>query len=91
MVNSYCDYCFKGFREYRDMRIHVESVHLKIKHRCPLCPQTFALRRTVLGEFKNLSMIYDMAHGLDVFAEGLKKLYGVFFKRLKIVIGLRFG
>ena len=84
MVNSYCDYCFKGFREYRDMRIHVESVHLKIKHRCPLCPQTFALRRTVLGEFKNLLMISYMGLGLD-FLRFFKILRGS-FSRLKIVL-----
>ena len=44
-----CEYCEKVFLDARDKKVHIESVHLKIRHNCPLCPKQYTARKTVVA------------------------------------------
>ena len=37
------------FLDARDKKVHIDSVHLKIRHRCPFCPKQYTARKTVVA------------------------------------------
>jgi len=48
--NKECSICRKKFRKNRDLRLHIQSVHEKLKpHKCDHCDRSFALKKTLRG------------------------------------------
>ncbi len=58
-----CSICHppKYFPDMREVEIHVNSIHAKACHQCPLCPQRFDSKELLIEHFEWQHPEYDSA------------------------------
>jgi len=49
-----CDRCNRRFTGTGDLKLHMETIHLGIKYKCPLCPATLATKKSLRRHTKTL-------------------------------------